>query len=95
MIRYLDSSNAERLAMITFNHEKINKKFDADLRIWDRKILRPIRPSVVIQKINQYKPHQIKNTTLTGTIINDDCKVPLDDYESSWTKYLNANPSVG
>jgi hypothetical protein len=96
-ITYRASDGSQRTALISFmpryfntNPTDIARSFERDLQIWSERVLRPIGPSIQIEPVTA--PSARPNRRPATDVVS--CKSPLTSYGCSWSKYLQANPSV-
>ena len=94
---YNDDNGDRRSALITFMPRYLNtsptdraREFERDLQVWIEDILRPIGPSVVTENPKPAPRSRRPRAEAQGP----QCKVPLSNFQCSWSKYLEANPSV-
>jgi len=83
-----NSEEGYRSALITFRHDGTDKKFNRDLEIWIGEIMSPISSN--IKKIGKRKERlspQLPKQKFA-------CHQSLKQYECSYNKYLEANPSM-
>lgn len=97
IITYDNSEGKRRSALIAFMPRYLAtgatdraREFERDLQIWIEDVLRPIGPSIQIERPRTQPPsRRPKNQATSAT-----CKPPLSDFQCKWNKYLEANPSV-
>ena len=96
-ITYTNEEGKPRSALITFMPRYLAtgasdraREFERDLQIWVEDVLRPIGPSIQIEGPKPAPPSRRPQPAPPATL----CKQPVADFGCSWSKYLEANPSV-
>lgn len=96
-ITYVNEEGKTRSALITFMPRYLStgatdraREFERDLQIWVEDVLRPIGPSI---QLEGQKPSPPSRRPQPGSPVIL-CKQPVSGFGCSWSKYLEANPSV-
>lgn len=96
-ITYKSDSGDRRSALITFMPRYLStgatdnaREFERDLQVWMEDVLRPIGPSIRLDGPSPAPPSRRPQTTVKTV----SCKKPVSDFGCSWSKYLDANPSI-
>ena len=96
-ITYVNDEGKTRSAVIVFQPRYLAtgatdraREFERDLQIWGEDVLRPIGPSIQIEGQKPAPPSRRPQPAKSATL----CKKPVSDFGCSWSKYLEANPSI-
>ena len=96
-ITYINEEGKTRSALITFMPRYLStgandraREFERDLQIWVEDVLRPIGPSIQIEGPKPAPPSRRPQPGPPAA----HCKPPVSGFGCSWSKYLEANPSV-
>lgn len=96
-ITYNNNEGKRRSALVSFMPRYFAtgatdraREFERDLQIWVEDVLRPIGPSIEIERPRaQPASRRPAKPAPVAT-----CMPPLSDYQCKWDQYLDANPNV-